>query len=150
MPSLDAFDEEFGRGPMANLHGQRRRKLQFSTIVVAVLGAAIITVLAWPWVSADRRLLSELQALLPISRNAASEKSAEEIDRLVREVTFLKKEIAELTEARQQAKDRIASLEQERRDYPATVYWYSDRAALTYQSPFPSQSRGVQTEGRPR
>ena len=99
--------------------------------------------------SADKGLLSELQALLPISRNAASDTSAGEIDRLVREIASLKQEIAELTEARQQAADRIASLEaaeQEPRNHAATVYWYS----LTYQAPFPPRSTAGQTEGRQR
>jgi chorismate mutase len=150
-PRLDAFDEEFARERVAILRGQRRWKLRFAILIIgAALGAVA---LARPWVSADRGLLSEVQALLPISRNAASDTSAEEIDRLVREIASLKQEIAELTEARQQAADRIASLEaaeQEPRNRPATVYWYSDLAALTYQSPFPPRSTGGQTEGRQR
>jgi hypothetical protein len=111
-------------------------------------------------VSADGGLRSEVQALLPIPRGAAHETSAEQVDRLVREVVSLKKEIANLTEARQQAEDRIASLEaadQEPRDHPS-VYWYSDLAALSYETPFPPRpstapalsrrSATVRTEGR--
>jgi hypothetical protein len=52
MPRLDAFDEEFGREPVAVLRGQRRKK-RFSAVIGAALGAAIITALAWPWVNAD-------------------------------------------------------------------------------------------------
>jgi hypothetical protein len=161
MPRLDAFDEEFGREPVAILRGQKRKKLRFSTIIGAALGAAIITALAWPWVSADGGLRSEVQALLPTSRNAAGETSAEQVNRLVREVVSLKKEIADLTEARQQAEDRIATLESaehESRDHAASVYWYSDLAALNYESPFPPRtnttpsmarrSATVRTEGR--
>jgi len=137
MPRLEAFDEEFGREPMANLQEQQRRKLRFSNLIIgAVLGAIIGLALARP-------------ALLPISRNAGSETSAEQINRLVREVASLKKEIAWLTHDRQQAADRIASLEaaqQEPRGQPASMYWYSDMAALIYEPPF----RGVQTEGRQR
>jgi hypothetical protein len=160
MPRLDAFDEEFGREPVAILRGQRRRKLRIPTVVAAALGAAVITALAWPWVSADGGLRSEVQALLPIPRGAAHETSAEQVDRLVREVVSLKKEIADLTEARQQAEDRIASLaaaDQEPRDHPS-VYWYSDLAALSYETPFPPRpstaptlarrSATVRTEGR--
>ena len=154
MPRLDAFDEEFARQRVAILLGQRRWKLRFTIlIIVMALGAVVGLALTRPWARADWRLLSEIQALLPISRNAASDTSAEEIDRLVREIASLKQEIAELTEARQQAADRIASLEaaeQEPRNRPATVYWYSDLAALTYQSPFPPRSTGGQTEGRQR
>src|SRR5262249_21092269 len=151
IPRLDAFDEEFARERVAILLGPRRRKLRFAIpILVVALGAVVGLALTRHWVSADWRLLSEVQALLPISRNAASDTSAEEIDRLVREVASLKQEIAELTEDRQQAAGRIASLEaaaHEPRNHSATVYWYSDLAALIYQSPFPS---GGQTEGRQR
>ena len=154
MPRLDALDEEFARERVAILRGQGRWKLRLAILVIgAALCAIIGLVLARPWVSADWRLLSEVQALLPISQNAASDTSAEEIDRLVREVASLKEEIAELTEERQQAAGRIAALEaaaQEPRSQPATVYWYSDSAALTYQSPFPSRLTGGQTEGRQR
>jgi hypothetical protein len=136
MPRLDAFDEEFGREPVAMLRGQRRKKLRFSAVIGAVLGAAIITALAWPWVNADEGLRSEIQALLPsIQRSTAREGAAEQVDRLVREVESLKREIADLTEARQQAADRIASLEageQESREHLSSIYWYSDLAVLNY------------------
>jgi hypothetical protein len=136
MPRLDAFDEEFGREPVAVLRGQRRKKLRFSAVIGAALGAAIITALAWPWINADGGLRSEVLALLPsIPRSTAREGAAEQVDRLVREVESLKREIADLTEARQQAVDRIASLEageQESRDHPTSVYWYSDLAVLNY------------------
>jgi hypothetical protein len=154
MPRLDALDEEFARERVAILLGQRRWKRRFAILAIgAALCAVIGLALTRPWALADWRLLSEVRTLLPISRNAASDTSAEEIDRLVREVALLKQEIAELTEERQQAAGRIASLEaaaQEPRNHPATVYWYSDLAALTYQSPFPSRSTGEQTEGRQR
>ena len=161
MPRLDAFDEEFGREPVAILRGQRRRKLRVPTMVAAALGAAIITALAWPWVSADGGLRSEVQALLPMSRSAARETSPEQVDRLVREVASLKKEIADLTEARQHAEDRVATLESaehEPRDHSGSVYWYSDLAALNYETPFPPRpsttpslarrSATARTEGR--
>jgi hypothetical protein len=154
MSRLDAFDEEFARERVAILLGQRRRNLRLTILIIVVaLGAVVGLALTRPWVSADWRQLSKVQALLPISRNAASDTSAEEIDRLVREVASLKQEIAELTEDRHQAAGRIASLQaaaQEPRNHPATMYWYSDLAALTYQSPFPSRSTGGQTEGRQR
>jgi hypothetical protein len=143
MPRLDAFDEEFGREPVAIARGQRRRKLPVSTILGAALGAAVITALAWPWVSADGGLRSEVQALLPISRSPAREGSAEQIDRLLGEVESLKKEIVDLTEARQQDAERIASLEaaeQEPRDRSALVYWYSNLAALNYEPLMPRRA----------
>jgi hypothetical protein len=140
MPRLDAFDEEFGREPVAMLRGQRRKGIRLSALVGAALGAAIITALAWPWVQADGGLRSELQSLFPGA--APRDGSTERIEQLVREVESLKQQIAELTEARQQAMDRIASLEtaeQATRD-SASVYWYSDLAALSY---------GMATASRP-
>src|SRR5258707_1340112 len=84
----------------------------------------------------------------------------EQVDRLVREVESLKREIADLTEARQQAADRIASLEageQESRDHLSSVYWYSDLAVLNYGlQPGPGiatpsrRSITARTEGRRR
>lgn len=159
MPRLDAFDEEFGREPVAIVRGQRRKKLRFSVLIGAALGAAVITALAWPWIDADGGLRSELQALLPsIPRSTAREGAAEQVDRLVREVETLKREIADLTEARQQAVDRIASLEageQESRDHTSSVYWYSDLAALNYVlppsiAPPPRRSITARSEGRRR
>jgi hypothetical protein len=158
MPRLDAFDEEFGHEPVAVLRGHRRRRPRFTTLLGAVIGATVITALAWPWISADGRLLSELQALMPAAgkRDAADP----QINRLVREVDALKKEVADLTEERQQAAERIASLEaaeQEPRD-PPSAYWYSNLAALNYGTAAPlrpgiappptRRSATVRTEGR--
>jgi hypothetical protein len=132
MPRLDVFDEEFGHESAAVLRGHRRRRLRLSTLLGAVIGATVITALAWPWISADGRLLTELQTLMPSAgkRDAADT----QINHLVREVDALKKEVADLTEERQQAAERIASLEaaeQEPRD-PPPAYWYSNLAALNY------------------
>jgi hypothetical protein len=159
MPRLDAFDEEFGREPVAVLRGHRRRRLRFSTLLGAVIGAAIITALAWPWISADGRLRSEVQALMPAAGNRDA--ADEQVNRLVREVDALKKEVADLTEERQQAAERIASLEaaeQEPGDHPPSAYWYSNLAALNYgmaasprqsiAAPPTRRSATVRTEGR--
>jgi hypothetical protein len=162
MPRLDAFDEEFGHKPVAVLRGQRRKRLRFSTLIIAALGAAIIAALAWPWAVANGRLYSEVRALLPSLRTASENASGEEqTNRLVRQIDALKTEIAglsvvrqqwqdridtlkaeiaELTDARQQVQDRIASLEageQEpaaasSQDHSSWASWYSDLAALNY------------------
>jgi hypothetical protein len=149
LPGLEAFDEEFGREPTDILHNERPRKWRFSRLIWAGLGAVLITALVWLWVRADWGVLNEVQAFLPISRSTGSGTSAEELDRLVGEVATLKQEVADLTEARQNALDRIASLEAEE-TRPATMYWYSDLAALRYESPFPIRSTGPQTEGSQR
>jgi hypothetical protein len=91
---------------------------------------------AWPWMSADGGLRSEVQALLAPARG--SESSDQQVQRLTQEVALLRKEIEDLSQARQEAADRIASLEAAEQDaHPASSYWYSDLAALNYSSPFP-------------
>jgi hypothetical protein len=135
MPTLDAFDEEFGRKPVDILRGPRRKRLRFSTLISAVLGAAIITVLALPWVSTDERLRSEVQAILPLPPILSEERPDGQIDRLGRQIDALKNEIAELTEVRQQMAHKIASLEvaaQQPRGHSSSPHWYSDLGALNY------------------
>src|SRR5438067_5540970 len=78
MPRLDAFDEEFGREPIAILRGHRRRGTRLSAFVGAALGAAVITALAWPWVQADGGLRSQVQSLFPAS--GSSDGSTERIE----------------------------------------------------------------------
>ena len=86
-PRLDAFDEEFGHKPVAVLRGQRRKRLRFSTVIIAAFGAAIIAALAWPWAVANGRLYSEVRALLPSLRTASENASGEEqTNRLVRQI----------------------------------------------------------------
>jgi hypothetical protein len=132
MPRLDAFDEEFGREPVAIMRRQRRRMRLRFFILLLVLFACVggVLVLSWPEVQA--RLLPQLQAALPATRSAAREGSEEQIDRLHREVAALNREVRDLTEARRQAAETIALLRagQERR--PSSGYWYSEQAALTF------------------
>jgi hypothetical protein len=136
MPRLDAFDEEFGREPVAILRGQRRKlRLRFSALVVLLLGAGIASALALAWLNTEGWLRFEVQSAPSSQQYASREGSDEQIGRLRREVEALKKEIGELTEAQQQAADTIASLkagEQEPRDPAASAYWYSDLAALHF------------------
>jgi cell division protein FtsB len=149
LPGLEAFDEEFGREPTDILHNEQPGQRRFSRFIWAVLATVLIAALVWLWVRADWGVLNEVQAFLPISRSTVSDTSAEELDRLVREVATLKQEIADLTEARQNALDRIASLDAEETRTPA-MYWYSDLSALKYEPPFPIRSTGPQTEGSQR
>jgi hypothetical protein len=136
MPRLDAFDEEFGREPVAILHGRQRRRWRFPLLIAVAMGAACVA-LAWPWMSADGGLRSEVQALLAPARGGA-EASDQQVQRLMQQVDSLRKEIEDLTQARQEAAERIASLEAAEQDsHPSSTYWYSDLAALNYSSPFP-------------
>src|SRR5260370_6564832 len=109
MPRLDAFDKESGQAPAAILRGQRRKaRLPLLTLVGIALGAGVIGTLAF---TAGERLRLELQSAVvaPISP-PTRESSAEEIDRLRRQVEALKNEITELKDAREQAAHTIAAL----------------------------------------
>jgi hypothetical protein len=131
MPRLDAFDEEFGREPVAILRGQRRKtKLRLWAVVVLVLAAGIVGAFAFAWPNVD--LLAQLQSISLSSTKAVGREGADEqVDRLRREVAALKKDVRDLTEAQQQATNTIAALraaEQEHR----TTYWYSEPAGLMF------------------
>jgi FtsZ-binding cell division protein ZapB len=124
LPSLGAFDQEFGRGAPAP-----RRPLRLRPWAGLLLGAIIISVPALAWLSADGGAGLDRPAE-PIALQSAA---AEQIGSLLREVAELKQEVSELTEAQQQAAETIATLraaEQEMRAPPA--YWYSDLAALNF------------------
>jgi len=130
MPRLDAFDEEFGREPVAILRGQRRKtKLRIWAAVLFLLAAGVVVALAYGWPDAD--LLAQLQSISFSSNKAIGRESADEVDRLRREVAALTKDVRDLTDVQQQAADTIATLraaERERR----TAYWYSEPAGLMF------------------
>jgi hypothetical protein len=125
MPRLDAFDEEFGREPVAILRGQQRRRLRLRVVVGLLLAAAIATVLVVAWSIAD-----EWQR--PQAPLATASVPDEEVVRLVREVATLKQEIRQLTAAQQQATETIAALEAEQDNRLRASFWYSETAALTF------------------
>lgn len=137
MPRLDAFDQEFGREPVAIVRGHRRRiRLRTWALIVVALGAGVISALAVSWPNGDGLLRFELQSAPPLlQRSASREDSDEQIDRLRREMDALKKEISDLTEAHRQAGETIAALqatEQEPRAPAPGEYWYSNLAALNF------------------
>jgi len=131
MPRLDAFDEEFGREPVAILRGQRRKtKLRLWAVLILALAAGIVGAFAYAWPDVD--LLAQLQSISVSSNKAVGRESADEqVDRLRGEVAALKKDVRDLTDAQLQATDTIAALraaEQERR----LSYWYSEPAAVMF------------------
>ena len=139
MPRLDAFDQEFGREPVAIARGHRRRiRLRTWALIVVALGAGVISALAVSWPNGDGLLRFELQSAAPLfQRSASREDSDEQTDRLRREVDVLKKEISDLTEAHRQAGETIAALqatEQEPRAPVLGEFWYSNLAALNFAS----------------
>jgi hypothetical protein len=138
MPRLDAFDQEFGREPVAIVRGQRRKRSVWSSALVCIaLGAGIIGALALSWPYGDGPLRFELQSAPLFQRSATREDSDEQIDRLRREVDALKKEISELNEAQRQADETIATLKEDPLNGTSpngipSAYWYSNLAALHF------------------
>jgi hypothetical protein len=133
MPNLDAFDQEFGRQPVAVLRAQQRRTA-LRPLAGLLLAVAIISVPTLAWLSADGRPMSDGQSRPMALQSAGGEGSQEQVERLLRQVAALKQEINELTQAEQEARESIAALkaaEQEART-PAPAYWYSDPAALNF------------------
>ena len=126
MPSLDAFDEEFGHdeseaeAPSPRLN----RGFRFSTLIGLAVAAGLVTAiaLAWPNISGVS--------------GPAYEKPEATIERLTRELEALKQENTELSAARQQAVETISSLQAAQQEQRAPMTsWYSDVAALTFGIP---------------
>ncbi len=98
-------------------------------------GAVIISLAALAWLNADG-----LRALAPSGtmtlQSASREASDEQLARLAREIATLKRELGALARAHQQAIERIASLQadQQLRDSAPPSSWYSDIAALSFES----------------
>src|SRR5262249_4689975 len=131
MPKLDAFDEEFGQDPVAAASVRQRKIVRrLVMLAVLVLGAGAVAALAFAWSSADGRLRLELQSIAPPPRTVAREAAEEETDRLRRRMDELESEIRELMQARQQADETIAALQETRSRVPPPAYWYSNPAAL--------------------
>jgi hypothetical protein len=134
LPRLDEFDQEFGHEP-GTITLEHRRKISWPLLVGAVAGAAIISLAVLAWLNADG-----LRALAPSGtmtlQSASSEVSDEQLARLTREIAALKRELGDLAHAHQQAIERIASLQadQQLRDSAAPSSWYSDLAALSFES----------------
>jgi hypothetical protein len=147
MPRLDAFDQEFGREPVAIVRGQRRKRRVWSWALVCIaLGAGVIGALALTWPYGDGPLRFELQSATLFQRSATREDSDEQIDRLRREVDALKKEISELNEAQRQADETIATLKEDTLNGTSpngipSAYWYSNLAALHFKVARSAESR---------
>src|SRR5436190_2692604 len=105
MPRLDAFDDEFGRDPLAIQREQQRKiRVRFWTFVGVALGTGVVGALALAWPTAGGRLRLDLQSAVvtPISPQP-HEGSNEEFGSLRRQVETLKSRIAELEDAKEQA-----------------------------------------------
>jgi hypothetical protein len=133
MPRLDAFDQEFGREPVAIARGHRRKiRLKVWVLICVLLGAGLISALALGWPNGDGPFRLELQSAPLFQRSATREDADEQIDRLRREVETLKQEIGELNEAQRQAGETIAALKEDSRNVIPSGYWYSNLTALHF------------------
>jgi FtsZ-binding cell division protein ZapB len=146
MPSLDAFDNEFGR-ERSDIVGDPRPNTGFrlSTVIGLALAAGVISAFALGWPNMSGTPPSEPQP--EASAPSAGETPDAAVSRLRHEVEALKKENSELAQAQQQAADTIAALQAgERENRGSFVFWYSDVAGLTYG--IATQSEGATTGRR--
>jgi TolA-binding protein len=148
MPRLDAFDQEFGREPVAIARGHRRKiKLKVWVLICGLLGVGVIGALALGWPNGEGLSRFELQSAAPlVERTATRDEADEQIDRLRREVDALKQEISELNEAQRQSGETIAALQSAEQETPAPVpggHWYSIPAALQFGIAAQSQPRAA-------
>jgi hypothetical protein len=141
MPSLDAFDEEFGREHF-DIDLASKSPFRISTVLGLALAAGAISAFALGWPIPSGMLRSE-------SEQASSETPEIAIRRLTQEVDALKQANRELAQVQQQAAETIAALqsgEQERNAAP--TFWYSDVRGLTYRNPFQSDVAASATNGQ--
>ena len=125
-PTLRGFDEEFGQAAGVTQLDRTR-----SILLAVALGAAILGGLTLAWLAVDGSVRPKVALSAPTSpRNTAPAESRELVDRLLSQVEALKSEVRELTDAQQQPAHAI-SAEQESRNRPPPVHWYSDPAALS-------------------
>jgi FtsZ-binding cell division protein ZapB len=135
MPSLDAFDDEFGRED-SDIEAPPKARFRISTVLGLALAAAVISALAlgWPYPPGGPRSESE---------QASGEKPEAAIRRLTSEVEALKQANRELAQAQRQAAQTITALQAGEQERSATLAsWYSDVRALTYQNPFSEAASG--------
>jgi hypothetical protein len=129
LPRLEAFDEEFGPEPATALPEPRRRTgLRFWAWLVVMVAAGSVGALALFWPTSDAgSLLQGLSAAT--APRTASRGGDEQVDRLMREVAALRRQVRDLSSAQQEAADALAAARAtESRGY----YWYSNLAALNF------------------
>ena len=129
LPRLEAFDEEFGPEPATALPEPRRRTgLRFWAWLVVMVAAGSVGALALLWPTSDAgSLLQGLSAAT--APRTASRGGDEQVDRLMREVAALRRQVRDLSSAQQEAADALAAARAtESRGY----YWYSNLAALNF------------------
>lgn len=132
MPSLNAFDDEFGREHDATVEDPLPRSgFRLSTVIGLALAAGVISALALGGPSmfgASRPQLQPEQAAAP-----ATEALEAAVSRLSDEVASLRRENQDLRDAQRRAADTIAALQAGEGDSRGSfVAWYTNPAALAY------------------
>jgi FtsZ-binding cell division protein ZapB len=142
MPSLDAFDEEFGR-ERSDIGPPSKASFRISTVIGLALAAAAISAFALGWPDLFGISQSEPGA------TTARENPEAAIQRLAREVEELRQANRELAQAQQQAAATIAALQAgEQEKSSAFTGWYSDLGALTFGIASPADGVANATNGR--
>jgi hypothetical protein len=132
MPSLDAFDNEFGRENDGIVEDPPPRSgFRLSTVIGLALAAGIISALALGWPSMFGASQSQLQ---PEQTAAPATQALEAaVSRLSDEVASLRRENQDLRDAQRRAADTIAALQAgEGEGRGSFVAWYTNPAALAY------------------
>jgi hypothetical protein len=132
MPSLDAFDDEFGREHDGIVDDPPRRSVfRLSTVVGLALAAGVISALALGWPSMFGASQSQVQ---PEQTAAPATQALEAaVSRLSDEVASLRRENQDLRDAQRRAADTIAALQAgEGESRGSFVAWYTNPAALAY------------------
>jgi FtsZ-binding cell division protein ZapB len=121
LPSLDAFDDEFGREETDSAP-RRNTGFKLSTIIGLALAAGLITAVALGWPTGPQT---------QTATEGAAEKPETALQRLTIEIETLRRELGQLTQEHQRAAETIAALQAEQENRRAAT-WYSDLGALTY------------------
>ena len=132
MPSLNAFDDEFGREHDATVEDPLPRSgFRLSTVIGLALAAGVISALALAGPSmfgASRSQVQPEQAAAP-----ATQALEAAVSRLSDEVASLRRENQDLRDAQRRAADTIAALQAgEGEGRGSFVAWYTNPAALAY------------------
>lgn len=147
MPRLEAFDQEFGPDEPAPIAPEPRRRmgLRFWAWLVVMIVAGSVGALALLWPTSDAGSL--LQGLPGVTApRTASRGGDDQLDRLMREVAALRRQVRDLTSAQQEAAEALAAARTaESRGY----YWYSNLVALNFGIARQAEPAAGEPSGRP-
>jgi hypothetical protein len=131
LPRLEAFDQEFGPEPEATIQPTPRRRtgLHFWAWLVVMVMAGGIGAVALLWPTSDAGSLLQGFPVTTAPKTASRGGDDEQVDRLMREVAALRRQVRDLTSAQQEATEALAAA---RAEESRGSYWYSNLAALNF------------------